>query len=917
MWSTHPANHDREENAKEVYIPSQIDEVSAWTLFKNKDLISQQVTQNLLQDAHNEKSLTPESKAESIKAVDEDYEFEFFRPKYHGVYLYGRRLCLTASSIDQMKGDLPSRDQLAPMFEALYPETLGDSIVQLNRLKMEIAHLKGIEDGTLEATENQITYQGEIINRRQLPEWIQKVEAERDAVVAELEQHDRLCRATHSVAAHFLGNGWEAYHDSLMRLLHYAEHSLAELEDALSHLGRLTEVTLAGNVSESKINAIVESANDVHKVMQDLESQRSELKLPSKVRNQKAVKNYLEEFKFELPPADRGNIQQWVSVVESWANSFGDPLMRLREASLAQLLKTEKVIKRIHIGKMPNDAAPKPAKTPNTYRMLLPGSERPKAELGWWARFKLADGLFASVSRFVVAASIVLACVLTGAFVGGSTVYVYNGLSIPVTVAINELDPVNLQPGWHKKISIGTTRQAHIETRATGGQLIEEFDENTDIGYSSFIYNVAGSSAMIEWSAVYWDAVQKPPVDLGFPKWRNSSARHIFEEPPAQVKIEGSGATRSVLSVVKKMSPIPPFVEIQSAQSIEEEASVISVHILWDNSNDRNYGNWCALAISLDDFQSLAEQRLNKDPENVPLLRTLQEYARESAPEILDEHQKFAESFPDNPDLQYIAVRAMKDGPEQDEKFLSLYRKFPNNGWINQAVAYIFASQDQWRRSFECFRKSYQQGIEVEANGLNAARIRRYLGDETPANLRSFNQSFFYRMFLDLESGRGLQASPEITYSLLKKGDIEKASANTRGDRTLVTLVGCSSNASRPMIEKALSLDPSTESSITNLIYLTALAFKNKKPTRPYISALEQLVDSRESDYPEILNGLIENGPTPELAEKIQKILLRDRAVLTAAAIMMYPDDCPESWFKIANQMLFSNERPYLGEPQP
>ncbi|MEM7784576.1 MAG: hypothetical protein AAF623_14600, partial [Planctomycetota bacterium] len=84
-----------------------------------------------------------------------------------------------------------------------------------------------------------------------------------------------------------------------------------------------------------------------------------------------------------------------------------------------------------------------------------------------------------------------------------------------------------------------------------------------------------------------------------------------------------------------------------------------------------------------------------------------------------------------------------------------------------------------------------------------------------------------------------------------------------------------------------------------------------------YISALEQLVDSRESDYPGILNGLIEKGPTPELAEKIQKILLRDRAVLTAAAIMMYPDDCPESWSKKANQILLSNERPYLGESQP
>ena len=52
MWSTHPPNTAREENAKRIYIPSVIDETSAWTFFSDKKQLSEQLTRYVLESAH-------------------------------------------------------------------------------------------------------------------------------------------------------------------------------------------------------------------------------------------------------------------------------------------------------------------------------------------------------------------------------------------------------------------------------------------------------------------------------------------------------------------------------------------------------------------------------------------------------------------------------------------------------------------------------------------------------------------------------------------------------------------------------------------------------------------------------------------------------------------------------------------------
>src|SRR5260370_22909122 len=44
MWACHPANHEREENCKRVYLRSPRDDRRAWVLFDEADALRQRVT---------------------------------------------------------------------------------------------------------------------------------------------------------------------------------------------------------------------------------------------------------------------------------------------------------------------------------------------------------------------------------------------------------------------------------------------------------------------------------------------------------------------------------------------------------------------------------------------------------------------------------------------------------------------------------------------------------------------------------------------------------------------------------------------------------------------------------------------------------------------------------------------------------
>ena len=86
MWSTHPADKDREENAKRVYIEAEIDTRSSWELLSNPEKYRTEMTAKLVSTAKVETEQLTD--IESIAIQDNEFfNWSYLNPKYHSAYL--------------------------------------------------------------------------------------------------------------------------------------------------------------------------------------------------------------------------------------------------------------------------------------------------------------------------------------------------------------------------------------------------------------------------------------------------------------------------------------------------------------------------------------------------------------------------------------------------------------------------------------------------------------------------------------------------------------------------------------------------------------------------------------------------------------------------------------------------------------
>jgi len=87
MWSTHPKNFDREENAKEIFVPAEIDERSPWILFRDKDLLRERATFRFYRVAFKVKKDTELATADEVQGfIDDEHAEITYDPKYQGAY---------------------------------------------------------------------------------------------------------------------------------------------------------------------------------------------------------------------------------------------------------------------------------------------------------------------------------------------------------------------------------------------------------------------------------------------------------------------------------------------------------------------------------------------------------------------------------------------------------------------------------------------------------------------------------------------------------------------------------------------------------------------------------------------------------------------------------------------------------------
>jgi Zn-dependent protease with chaperone function len=916
MWSTHPPNREREDNVKRHYIASPADPRPAWVLFRDPDAVRRRMTRHLLEQV-TEKELPPAVPVEeTLTHLDEMFDQAFLDPRYRGTYLH-RSVVRFVPTREALYGTCATdRDGVIAQLDALYPESLSEAFKTWRNLEEEAATLQALKDGILDAPGGVIRHRGREIPRKQLATLITEVEAERDAQRRAVIAHDRACRTAHRAAARILGQDWEAHLVGLASLVHYGEHLSAELSDAVDYLRHVFAIVTAdGRVSASEMRRLAVAAEDLYRLLGEVFEGRERVVLCAPVREAVGVEEWsaLLPDCWALEPPNAQNIQSWLEVIDSWIEATEGPLGALAEHALASLVRAEDhVATCLRDGTDPGPA-PAPATIPADYPKLVPGEERERQlRLGWWDRFLLADGFVPGGARLAVAAALLFPALYLGGRVGNVEVAVHNGLGTQATVEIGPRR-VQVPPMGHTLVRLPGRRGVPVQAHLADGRPVEQFEVDLDSARVTYVYNVAGASALYEWTAVYGGATPSPEKPLGAPVWMETDAPVVFVDPPLQVETRYGGATRRVVWSRSAATPARQAAET----STEETRRMALAHARWDPPGAGLLAWLDVLGDDSEAGQAFAK-RLAAEPHNVHLLRIEQEATvGEQHEATCVRHRRLAESNPDSADLQYIGVRCIADDAERDEEFQALYAQYPDNLWLAYAAGFGHEMAADWAQARAVMEPaaagltSLMPGIELEI-----ARIRRAASPEPDTvKVRDLLAGFAgSELLLVCEPGNATPPDLE-PLCLVAKGDLRHAVQQAEGELVphVIRLAAASEGADPELVKGALSLRPDRGIGWSTLLASIALAAREGRPVDVYRSELDLYLDSEQADAVWALTDAAAVRADPSLVDvAVARLPMTARGQVRVMGLVLLDYDGPSHWRHEAKALLFRSERPFI-----
>ena len=921
MWSTHPPNRAREDNAKSRYVAAPVDQRPAWDLFKDPQKLREEMTAHLLNGSPGAKELPKASLTETVACVKKQYGKVVYDRRYRGTYM-GRSPVREFATVEELFGSCNYASDLKGAIALLYPENLPERLEDWRNLEEQRANLQAIYDGTLTSPDGVIRHHGKIVKRRQLPSIIRKLGGECDQARKELAAHDKIVRAVHRAAASSLGPGWVEYHNGLVSLLHYADHTEANLNDARGRLNNLWSVVIAdGKVTSGEVKQLLVAAEDIQNVMRAIDHQKQQLQLCRRVTAAVGGRSWPELLNedFNLAPPSKENIGDWLGVLDSWANYFQFALSTLRQESLETLLAAENFLRVKATRGEAVGNAPAPATVPAEYPTLLPNTERKlQTRLGLSDRFQTADGFFPGLARFLVAGSIVGGLLGLGmSTTDTADVTIYNGLATPVVVMVGA-EERRISPMSTARLESDSNSNLQISTHSADGMLIESIEVDASNSFVDYVYNVAGAAPLVEWTAVYGSKGERPPSYIGAPVWLSSDADYIFAEPPEQIETSGDGGTRDVLEGFGNIDPQYLSEFLPPGAATEQ---LVRVHATWDNPNSKYVTTWLVLATMQDNFPEVLAQRLQRDENEVLSLRFEQDVTdgADATARVCARHTERASQLPGNADWQYLSIRCQHDGPARDDAFLEAHKANPDHAWTAGAAGYTYAARGQWADAQSALDNAFTNLPAMRASYADeVARIRRMQHGVHSAEMSDLTEhSQWLQLLLETESTYGVSEPALQPYASLAAGELSKAVSESvaAGDYTdeILRLAAASDGAPQELIRKAKALGVYSGIDANTLGIAIGFAHKTGAPTEALLGQLEQEMDDQARFLQEFYAIISQRVLKTEQAEQAlygAEPLTRGRAYAMGAAAL--GDRAPRSWRDAAKRLLFVTERPYF-----
>jgi Zn-dependent protease with chaperone function len=180
MWSTHPSNHDREKNAKEHYLPAEIDEQSPWLLFRDVETVRFLVSQRYYEVAHRPDGKIEYANAQIVqKFLDDEYAETTYADHYHGYY---DNRYLEIPKLEPLFADWAAEpltpEEIAEELQAMFGPEMQTWIKEHSQRLDEHDLLAGVKAGTLQLKTNTVDFRGQAHPPAAVSSLLEQVQAE-------------------------------------------------------------------------------------------------------------------------------------------------------------------------------------------------------------------------------------------------------------------------------------------------------------------------------------------------------------------------------------------------------------------------------------------------------------------------------------------------------------------------------------------------------------------------------------------------------------------------------------------------------------------------------------------------------------------------------------------------------------------
>ena len=916
MWSTHPADVDRENNAKRIYIPEPIDGRSSWDLFSDPIKYREELTANLIKTANVDTTIADNDTA--VKAQDKEYfNWTFLKSEYHSAF-YKRYPFLTFKTYEEFYDAEVNDSNLKEVLQSLYPKDLAEKVSLFHEIQEEIEALEAVKNEALTVEKRLIWHRGNQIKRNDIPDILKSLEGELEALRTDLAEHDKRCRTSHFKAAEHLNKDLGMYLKKLSALVHYAEHNIVNVNDAGRKFGNVLSVALAdGKVSSSEMMDIMNSGHDYHNSIRSVFKQSETIVLDDTLLKNMNLETYNAAFqKFELPVPTNENINDWIGVVDGWAAVAVKALRKLRNEALELLLDKENEVKDAYLNNKTVAYNWTSIMEPKSYKTLTPGSERKiQRKLGFWDRFFVGDGLVPSAMKFGVSGSILLTALFFGSYNQKLPLHIYNGLQTNVKVFIDG-KTIDLYPNDSESLDVSHGKTYAVKT-TTGDDLpIEELEVVLD-EHSAYVYNVANAATFVKYSVYYGYDGSDDTKMLGAEQWFPVSADYILEEPPSSITTS-STSRGDRREVVRGYSDVGPDNLLSIVENEQEQNQMIASHVKWDDNTSKDIVTWMYYLTGMEGGYEVLESRLERNPTEFMSLRAIQDIADSTQHvSICEQHTKFALENPDNADYYYLSVRCLEDEDEKDKKFIEGHKKWKDHNWLAYASAHVYRDQGDLTKSYEAFKVAADGNESMrEIVAIDAERIKRILNDihgEDRYPTIIFNDDLNY--YNSLESGdiEGLRQNVNYAYYLMAQGKLDEAyevaSIDANAKPYILRLLAASDGADKELLDEAFALDALEGINLNSVWATIGLMEKHNKNYEEYLPMFAAL--ELDGGFSSLISN-IKARQFNAVDNQIGQVRTEWQAQVYLMASIILDNNIPEKWKRYISVGLFNNEKPYI-----